>query len=121
MTVRGRYRGEWVPAYAGMTVMGRYRGEWVPAYAGMTVMGRYRGEWVPAYAGMTVMGRYRGEWVPAYAGMTARVGNDGTLRAPSAVPSPAAFAVSSPLIGRGEMRRLRAARFPLRGNDGHRG
>ena len=40
--------------------------------------------------------------------MTVRVGNDGTLRAPSAVPSPAAFAASSPLVGRGGIRRLRA-------------
>ena len=29
--------------------------------------------------------------------------NDGTLRAPSAAPSPAAFAASSPIIGRGDL------------------
>ena len=31
------------------------------------------------------MGAGAPEWIPAYAGMTVRVGNDGTLRAPSAV------------------------------------
>ena len=74
----------------------------IPAYAGMTVMGTRAPEWIPAYAGMTVIGGAGApEWIPAYAGMTVGWGMTGRLCAPSAVPSPAAFAASSPLIGRG--------------------
>ena len=39
--------------------------------------------------------RLNGGEIPAYAGMTGR------FAPPSAVPSPAAFAASSPLLGRG--------------------
>ncbi len=46
----------------------------------------------------------------------------GALRLPTAAPSPAAFAASSPLVGRGGMRRW-ASKWGrdsrLRGNDGY--
>ena len=76
---------------------------------------------IPAFAGMTVMGTRAPEWVPAYAGMTVWVGNDGTLRAPIAVPSPAAFAASSPLIEREGFGACAPLDSCLRGNDDHGG
>ena len=47
-------------------------------------------------------------WIPAYAGMTVRRARC----ALSAVPSPAAFAASSPFIGRGGIGRFRACWIP---------
>ena len=51
-----------------------------------------------------------GRWRAANGGRDSRLrGNDGARCAPTAVPSPAAFAASSPLIGRGGIGRWRAA------------
>ncbi len=132
-----RCRAEWIPAYAGMTGRG----------AGMTVKGGARddngarnGRRAPAIRPRDGArcapspSHPRGHVIPAKAGtywrrppMRKREPTPSRRACgapPSAVPSPAAFAASSPLIGRGGMRRLRASMgrdSRLHGNDGRRG
>ena len=75
----------------------RRSGDEIPAYAGMTggggaapFRGRDGGAGELGRRGAPRLWRWGAEWIPAYAGMTGRE------RAPSAVPSPAAFAAPSP-------------------------